>query len=200
MNLSQMVREYEREAQPRLDELLEFYRKMPSLREAVEAAALARYTNGGKHPHQYRLPNDVLRKAADLLLRHLDAIEECESFDDLIRLVESTAGGLDGFGVVAIYDTALRIGGYLEIYPDKIHLHAGVRKGCKALKSALGLTTVDCTGRTVQPSALPSSLQRLQAHQIENFLCIFKDRLANARFERDEVRGGCLPRRPRARC
>ena len=41
---------------------LDLYRMMPRLRRVIEAAALARTADGGKHPHQWRIPCDVLRE------------------------------------------------------------------------------------------------------------------------------------------
>jgi len=184
MKLQRLVEIYERKKKPRLDALLAYYRAKESLRAAVEDAALARYHDGQqegrKHPHQHRLSNAILRNAADALLQHLEAIERCKSFDDLIRLVENTAGRLNGFGTVAIYDTALRIGGFRQVYPVQVYLHAGTRNGCKALRESLRLTTLDCSGQTVHPSSFPEALQRLQAHEIEDFLCIYKGRFENA--------------------
>jgi hypothetical protein len=179
MKLSRLVEVYERKNKPNLNALLAWYRAKDSLRAAVEDAALARYHEGQKHPHQYRLSKGVLRSAADTLLQNLAGIERCESFDELHRMVEDTAGRLDGFGTVAIYDTALRIGGYRQVYPVQVYLHAGTRKGCKALKDAMGLPNLDWSGQSVQPSSLPQELQTLQPHEIEDFLCIYKGRFGN---------------------
>jgi len=183
MKLQRLVEIYERMDKPKLDALLAYYRAKESLSTAVEDAALAKYHDGQKerrkHPHQYRLSNDMLRNSADALLQNLEAIEGCKSFEDLIRLVENTASHLSGFGKVAIYDTAFRIGGFRDLHPAEVYLHAGTRKGCRALKEAMALTNLDCSGRSIQASSLPQSLQRLQPYDIENFLCIYKGKFAD---------------------
>jgi hypothetical protein len=179
MKLGRLVEIYERKHKPNLNALLAWYQGKDSLRAAVEEAALARWDKGAKHPHQHRLRNDLLQAAATTLLQNLNGIERCDSFDELIRLIEDKAGRLSGFGTVAIYDTALRIGGFRQLYPTDVYLHAGTRKGCKALKEAMGLTTLDCSGRSVHPSTLPEALQKLQPHEIEDFLCIYKGKFAN---------------------
>lgn len=183
MKLLRLVEVYERKNKPKLDALLGYYHAKGSLSTAVEDAALAKYHDGQKerrkHPHQYRLSNEMLRKAADALLQHLEAIERCKSFYDLIQLVEDKAGRMSGFGTVAIYDTALRIGGFRDLHPAEVYLHAGTRKGCRALKEAMALTNLDCSGRSVQASSLPQALQRLQPHEIEDFLCIYKGKFAD---------------------
>ena len=50
-----------------------------------------------------------------------------------MKIVEACAKQIKGIGELTIYDTALRIGFYLDIYPDKVYLHAGTREGAKRL-------------------------------------------------------------------
>ena len=72
--------------------------------------------------------------------------------------------------VLYVYDTAWRIGAKLELEPELVYLHAGTRKGAKAL----GL---DSRRENIDPQDLPLPLQRLRPIHIENFLCLYKDRL-----------------------
>jgi hypothetical protein len=61
------------------------------------------------------------------------AIGTANSFADLIGIVASIAEGVSGLGELYIYDTALRIGAKSGLEPDMVYLHAGTRKGAKAL-------------------------------------------------------------------
>lgn len=63
-----------------------------------------------------------------------------------------------------------------------MYLHAGTKKGCKALG-------VPAKEGTVEMSQLPKPLQGLEPYQAEDFLCIFKDKFGG---EDGEVEG-CLP-------
>jgi hypothetical protein len=80
---------------------------------------------------------------------------------------------LHRFRKLASYDTALRIGFKLNKLPEDVYLHAGTQKGSAALKltghrSVLGIDQV----REKYPE-----FSRLKPHEIENFLCIYKDKL-----------------------
>jgi hypothetical protein len=78
----------------------------------------------------------------------------------------------DIFGVneMYVYDAAKRIGVYRRLTPQKVYLHAGVRKGVKAL----GLNTRG--RRSVEFDELPRSLRGLSPHDLENFLCSYRGR------------------------
>jgi hypothetical protein len=80
---------------------------------------------------------------------------------------------LTAFGELTVYDTSLRLGVYLDLWPKRVYLHAGTKKGCKAL----GVTT---NGKTAEIESLPAAIRTLDAYHAEKFLCIFKDRFAGA--------------------
>jgi len=50
---------------------------------------------------------------------------------ELLNHIESCR--VYGVGELACYDAALRIGGNLNIFPEKIYLHAGTRTGAREL-------------------------------------------------------------------
>ena len=75
-----------------------------------------------------------------------------------------TVGGL---GELYVYDTALRIGAKLNLLPNKVYLHAGTRSGAEALG-------FDGKATVLNVSDLPRELQKLEPHEIEDVLCIFK--------------------------
>src|SRR5215468_2342022 len=65
-----------------------------------------------------------------------------------------------------VYDTALRIGAKLGVFPKEVYLHAGTRVGARKL----GL---DASKPTVKMSFLPTHLRTLRPHEVEDVLCIF---------------------------
>ena len=142
-----------------------------SLEKAIERAATARDFNSKKHSHQNLIQNSTLSKFADAILDKIDQIRTVKSFDDLISMVQSCK--VKGIGPLAIYDTAQRIGCYLEIYPDKIYLHSGTRTGAEILLGPI-------KGNYIMPNQLPQPFQikDLSASEIEDILCIYKDRLS----------------------
>jgi hypothetical protein len=79
-----------------------------------------------------------------------------------------------GLGELTIYDISHRIGAYLGSMPTEIYLHAGTRKGAKAL----GL---DTNRKSIPMTELPAPLQRLTAAQAEDVLCIYHKVLARLR-------------------
>lgn len=91
-------------------------------------------------------------------------------------LIERLVGRTRGIGELYVYDTALRIGAWLELFPGKVYLHAGTRWGARALG-------FDPKARALEVSELPQELQQLEPYEIEDLLCIFKDKLAGVRTE-----------------
>jgi hypothetical protein len=83
---------------------------------------------------------------------------------------------VDGIGELYIYDTALRIGAKLNLLPSRIYLHAGARVGARALGFAGRLKYIELRD-------LPKEFQKLEPHEIEDVLCIFKDKLKQMEFD-----------------
>ena len=167
-NLLELIEEYRRGInKANLDRWLNYYRNLP-IEKAIEEAARARGPEGKKHRHQWRIPDKILGKAANILVNVGDKINSCCSFEDLISLAEEKAREVKGFGELAIYDTSLRISAKKDIYPSKVYIHAGTKVGCEAL----GL---DCKAKTLPVHAFPEPIKTLHPYEIEDFLCIYKD-------------------------
>jgi hypothetical protein len=75
-------------------------------------------------------------------------LQRCRDFDDLLILLEETVGEISDIGPLYEYDTALRIGSFLDRQPERVYLHAGTREGAKIF----GLD-----GRSIEKSDLPAS-------------------------------------------
>lgn len=150
------------------DRELRFYSRQCTLDDALEHAALARLPSGKRAHHQRRLSSSTL-DAAWSALKKCD-ITAFTHFHDLFYLIDETVRPIDGIGELYVYDTALRIGAFLGLAPDRVYLHAGVRVGARALGFSCG-DYILC-------SDLPREFSVLQPHQIEDCLCIYKRELA----------------------
>lgn len=154
----------------------EFFASRKTLREAISYAALAK-DDESKFSHQYRVKNEALKNSQTILLKHLNQISKCKSFHQLFLLVESLISSVNGIGPLTIYDTAVRIGFKLKLYPEFIYLHAGTRDGARNL----GLPTNVCY---LEINQVPRPLRKLKPDQIESILCIYKNRLCGVGNER----------------
>jgi hypothetical protein len=116
------------------------------------------------------LKRESLLAAQAALLAAVPSLDSVKSFDSLYGWVESRTASIKGLGGLYAYDTALRIGARLMIEPAAVYLQAGARKGA----TRLGVHSRD---RTVPSTSFPSELARLSPRDIENLLCIYKDKL-----------------------
>ena len=138
-----------------------------------EAALQAAWSRDGdpekpkKHPHQWRLNNDVLKQVGESLKSRWNDLVRCEHFDQILSVVE--ANRLKGFGELAIYDTALRVGHLLNHLPERVYLHAGVRDGARTFRIE------HAASQWIEVGELPSFLQGIEPFIVEEFLCIYKD-------------------------
>lgn len=173
-SLSALVRIYQRKYGRRITEYLSYFQKLDSLDDAIRFACHGK--DGKIHGHQHLVGKKKLERAAKALQRHAVQIEACDSFDELLHCVEDSTQNIHGFGVLAVYDTSLRLGAYLGLWPEVVYLHAGTKKGCKAL----GLKT---SGGTVEMVKLPNAVRVLEPYQAEDFLCIFKDQFGEVDSE-----------------
>lgn len=184
-SLSTLVAIYRRKHGPRIAAYLGYFAKLPSLDEAIRFACHGK--DGKIHGHQHLVGKAKLEQARKALQRHADEITACKTFDELLTLIEDRTSSIDRFGVLAVYDTSLRLGAYLDLWPEVVYLHAGTKKGCKAL----GVVT---KGGTVEMEKLPKAVRVLEPYLAEDFLCIFKDAFEGA----GGIAKGCSPSgRPR---
>lgn len=168
-----VLRVYKSVYRPQRGQLLEYYQQMPSLSAAIESAAMAIGSDGHRFSHQRRLRRATLEEAKQSLLAAKKRIAGCSRFHELFTIVEERTGQVPGFGELAVYDTAVRIGGHLQLYPELVYLHAGARRGYLALGG-------DPKRNTVRREELPLALRELEPDELEDALCIFfKDGLGN---------------------
>lgn len=155
---------------------LGYYRKAKSWTELIRRAAMAERLNAQgerkRHNHQRRIPRASLAEATTRLQKA--DFQSVKDFDTLHDLVADVVAGIPKFKELTIYDTAHRIGAGMKprVRPKFVYLHAGTWKGAKAL---LGLKR---RVPNLPLSAFPPAMHRLRPEQAEDFLCIFKDKLA----------------------
>jgi hypothetical protein len=168
-SMEELVQSFILVRRDRLGEENQHYRSLGSLPEAISVAALSCLPNGKRHSHQYRIRRRVLEALRDGL--GPDEVRACRSFDELHDLVAGICDRLHGAGELLAYDVAQRLGAHLGLAPRRVYLHSGTRKGARAL----GL---DHKRASLGRSDLPAELRRLTCSEVEDFLCIYKGRLA----------------------
>jgi hypothetical protein len=140
-----------------------------TIEEAIYVAAVARNHEQKKNKHQWRLKNIDLEKFAVALVDKADDIKQSTSFDELLAKIELYK--THGIGTLTVYDTAERIGVFMNIFPDKIYLHAGVKVGAEKI---LGRKLQE---KYILKEHLPRLFQQSDLHcgAIEDILCLYKD-------------------------
>jgi hypothetical protein len=148
----------------------QWFTSQATLADAIARAAMAENHCGKRYRHQCRIPRKILRVSFQKLCRKEDAIRACESFDELHNLIKLTLKDIAGIGELYCYDTALRIGAKLNLHPQTVLLHAGTRRGASFV--------TDIRGRkSLSRDDLPLQLRQLPLEQVEDILCIYKDRI-----------------------
>lgn len=165
-----------------------WFREQPSLRDAIEMAGRAINDRGKRYAHQFRIRRESIAHATVALLAAEPHIARCQSFDALLALITVQLREVGGIGELYCYDTAFRIGAHLGLFPTRVHLHAGTRAGARAL----GL---DCRNDALEMSEVPAELRHRRPHEVEDILCIYKDRFRSG----TAVGAGCGPLRRRTR-
>jgi hypothetical protein len=146
---------------------LRYFRIQRSLDDAIRLAALAEKPGGKRFDHQRRIPKKVLDHCYLILKKNTTKISKAHSFEELHSIISDLIEGVKGIGKLMVYDTALRIGAFLNLNPENIYLHAGTKVGAKKL----GL---DCSQKCISPKVLPLELRKLKLCEIEDVLCIYK--------------------------
>jgi hypothetical protein len=110
----------------------------------------------------------------EVLLNSLPALQAAKTFEELHRVILDKIADIHGMGELTVYDTAVRIGAKLSLEPAVVFLHAGTRIGAKAL----GL---DASKKFIARKIFPPEFGPLSPAEIEDVLCIYKDRLRRKR-------------------
>ncbi|TPR42363.1 hypothetical protein DY124_07610 [Apilactobacillus micheneri] len=136
---------------------------------------------GKKATHQNRIPNRVLDKFEDILIKNKTVLFEKISknnFREIINFLNSLSKNIKGIGELAVYDTSKRLALQNNINVDYVYLHAGALEGAKKL----GLDIIKDESYLVlckKQNKQFSSLSRLNDAEKETFLCIHKNDFEN---------------------
>lgn len=167
-----------------LRSLMEGYRGLADPETAIKSAAIAEdlvgksYRNEEnfrvkRHGHQRRIKRAVLDNARRVLVSkpNIEKLKSCRSFEEIFDFVSRNCERIPGLGPLYVYDTALRIGAFSKKLPKQVYLQAGALSGARAL----GL---DVKKSPLPAGGFPKVMQCLAPHEVEDFLCIYKDALA----------------------
>lgn len=138
-----------------------------SLNDAIEFAALATNSEGKRYPHQRRIKKDSLAALRDNLMKKFEDISLAKSFEELHTIVKEAKSY--GIGELTIYDTAQRIGLYMNLFPNYVYMHAGTRVGAIRLIGKKGKE------KFLDKNDFPEAFRSLSCAEIEDILCRYKD-------------------------
>ncbi len=165
-----IIKHYKKLREENPDTWIEHCKNQEKLDDAIVYAALAENHLGKRNNHQKRRKKLNLEKFAANLVDIKPEIQKAKSFDELLLIIENCK--IKGIGPLTCYDTAQRIGAKIKLFPEHIYLHAGTKTGAeKLLGKRLNLKFINITD-------LPNPFQNenLTNAEIEDILCIYKDR------------------------
>lgn len=151
----------------RRDTVVDYCAEAEDLNTAMRRAVASRAANGKMHNHQSKMTAATRAAVVSAMSGQLPLLAAQTTFDELHDAVAGVIDSIDGVGPLALYDFSLRIGAYLKLAPDSVYLHAGVRKGAKAL----GLPYKQ---HRLLRAELPAALQALPADDVEDLLCTYR--------------------------
>ena len=167
--------QWEEHNRSNLRDLLNGYRTS-SFPDAMKAASHGEFPPNGekagkRHPHQRRLADKALNQWAKTLGRTQAIIQAFrgQAFEGLFDFIDERARTISGIGPLMVYDTALRIGANIECLPkDWVYLHAHAR-------------IPDVYDFRIEKSKLSKELEKWEAYEIEDFLCIYQKQIKKLR-------------------
>jgi len=177
MKLLEIIEEYKAWRQENPDTWINHCKNQEHIEDAIIYAALSENHLGKRNSHQYRLKKITLENFAAKLVDVKEEIIDAKSFEELFGIIEFNKP--QGVGDLTCYDAALRIGARINLYPEKIYLHTGTRRGAEKI---LGKKV---NRKFILQSDLPELFQNenISNAEIEEILCIYKDR-----FDLNEIR------------
>jgi|JI6StandDraft_1071083.scaffolds.fasta_scaffold240198_1 hypothetical protein len=173
--LNNIIRHYKTNFGVLKDPHITHCRNQANLGAAIYQAAIAKDINNKKHSHQHLIKVDLLTLFAVHLCQDEISFRNSKSFDEIKHTIEKNVQArstLKGIGELTIYDTAIRIGAYKGLLPDKIYLHRGTRIGAQKLIPHRKLNSFIV--KTDLP--IPFHTHNLTEAEIEDILCIYKDK------------------------
>jgi hypothetical protein len=143
------------------------FAQQASFPRLLDEAVHARDHRGKRLSHQRRLARHVIPKAFLALKAISTQLQHSSSFDDLLHQIERALSEIPGAGDLYFYDTALRIGAFLGLYPTRVFLQTGALKGALRLSSKY-------RRRSTSLAEFPVAFRALAPFEMENLLCIYE--------------------------
>ncbi len=160
------------------NEALKYYDSLPDWESAVEEAGRFHFDASGRcHDHQCRIYRIAKEQFLNDLRENSVEIQNCANFEELYDNIERFCKK-SGIGELAVYDTAMRLGAFLERHkgrsfkPQKVFLHNGAMNGAMVLFGRR-LLTRPCSRMSL--SAFAELFPQKEAWEVEEILCIYKD-------------------------
>lgn len=152
-----------------LQKMESFFKSLP-FDKAIEFASFGYDENENMNPHQHRVGKKNCKTAFEEL--DIQAIAQAITFEEIFAQTEKVriSTSTHRIGHLWSYDTALRIGFNLNIYPTKVYLQSGAKKGASHLINRK-------LNRSEPIDAFPAEFHSLKPYQIENLLCIYESSL-----------------------
>ncbi len=158
--------------------ILDFYGSLPDWKTAVEEAGRFHFDASGRcHDHQYRIYRPVKEQFLNDLRENSTEIQNSANFEELYDNIERFCK-ISGIGELAVYDSAMRLGAFLEKHkggsfkPHEVFLHNGAMKGAKKLFRQGEIAKL-CNRMPL--FAFAKCFPNKEAWEVEEILCIYKD-------------------------
>lgn len=164
---AEIVRHFILHKRNKLHDELDWFAGQSSFSKALDEAVHARDRRGKRLSHQRRLVRHVIPAAFPHLQKVSTQLRHSASFDDLLLHIEKALSGIPRAGDLYFYDTALRLGAFLGLYPTRVFLQTGARRG------ALRLSRKH-QNRSVPLAEFPVDFRALAPFEMENLLCIYR--------------------------
>jgi hypothetical protein len=154
------------------DKVIIYCKNSPDIETAIRRAAMARDEYGHKHSHQNQyIKDEKLEILEEKMLTKKKEILNVNNFDELFEIIIKT-NVFKGKESLTVYDTALRLGFYLNKLPEKIYMHAGTREGAEKIRGRI-------EGHFLMKKYLPTPFRNcdLTEYELEDLFCVYKDEL-----------------------
>ena len=121
-----------------------------------------------RESHQNRFKKETLIKSRDILFNNINELKKTKDYHSLYMTIRKLIIPIQGVGELYCYDTTLKIGSFLKIFPDYIYLHRGTRIGAERLRLAY-------KKEYLTMKEIPREFKKLLPYELEDFFCIYKD-------------------------
>jgi hypothetical protein len=178
MTYKEIVDDYKTKQRSRDDnELSYFASNRRSFEEAVLLAGLAINLEGKRLDHMSRLQHDALSRGVTALIKYHAVLSAQADFHSLLQTIYDLLKDISHLGEMYWYDTAIRLGANLGLYPDHIYLHRGTREGAaRVVRDTVDRVFIDV--HELPPELVDTSLS---PGHYESLLCVYKDELGGAK-------------------